>query len=114
VDKKKCYWTNTNVWLIITVLANIWYINLFVFKNLKSNNQYFFSQTMISRFNLLPHRHFHYLSLIESLFDSCFGNISICAWYTLWPTRTKLCGADCFTPTTNEQHQCLMAACPSS
>jgi hypothetical protein len=41
-----------------------------VFKNLKSNNQYFFPQTMISRFNLLPHRHFHYLSLIESLFDS--------------------------------------------
>jgi len=54
------------------------YIN-FVFKNLKSNNQYFFPQTMISRFNLLPHRHFHYLSLIESLFDSCFGNMSICA-----------------------------------
>ena len=35
----------------------------------------------ISRFNLLPHRHFYYLSLIESLFDSCFGKYqSICAW----------------------------------
>jgi hypothetical protein len=45
------------------------YIN-FVFKNLNSN---FFPQTMISRFNLLPHLHFHYLSLIESLFDSSFG-----------------------------------------
>jgi hypothetical protein len=55
------------------------YIN-FVFKNLKSNNLYFFPQTMIPRFKLLPRRHFHYLSVIESLFDSCFGNMSICAW----------------------------------
>ena len=43
----------------------------FVLKNLKSNNQYFLPQTIISRFNLLLH--FHYLSLIESLFDSCFA-----------------------------------------
>jgi hypothetical protein len=29
----------------------------------------------ISRFNLLPHRHFYYLSLIESLFDSNLANM---------------------------------------
>ena len=29
----------------------------------------------ISRFNLLPHRHFYYLSLIESLFDSYLANM---------------------------------------
>ena len=38
-----------------------------------------FPQTMISRFNLVPCRHFHYLFLIENLFDSCFGKVqSIC------------------------------------
>jgi hypothetical protein len=39
-----------------------------------------FPQTMISRFNLVPCRHFHYLFLIENLFDSCFGkDQSICS-----------------------------------
>jgi hypothetical protein len=36
----------------------------FLVKNLESNNQYLFPQTMISRFNLLPHRHFIYRFLI--------------------------------------------------
>jgi hypothetical protein len=57
----------------------------FVYKNLKSNNQYFFPQTMISRFNLLPHRHFHYLSLIESLFDSFFKNMLSVNWMDQQP-----------------------------
>ena len=43
-----------------------------MFKNLESNNRYFFPRTMISRFNLLPHHHFHYLFLIDTLVDSCF------------------------------------------
>ena len=38
-----------------------------VLKNIKSNNQYFFPQTKNSRFDFLPHRHFHYLSLWYSL-----------------------------------------------
>ena len=67
---------------------------------------------MISRFNLLPHRHFIYRFLIETLFDSCFGkDQSICSHNydkTLWHTRTTFCSAVCFTPTTNEQHQCLI------
>jgi len=41
----------------------------FVVKNLESNNQYFLPQTMISRFNLLPRRHFIYRFLIKTLFD---------------------------------------------
>jgi hypothetical protein len=52
----------------------------FLVKNLESNNQWLFPQTMISRFNLLPRRHFIYHFLIETLFDSCFGkDQSICS-----------------------------------
>jgi hypothetical protein len=49
--------------LYIWQKRGIFCINLVV-KNLESNNQYLFPQTMISRFNLLPHRHF-YISLSD-------------------------------------------------
>ena len=67
---------------------------------------------MIARFNLLLDHHFHHLFLVEILVDSCFwqrsGHLQS---YTHRPCdilRTTFCGAVCFTPTTNEQQQCLI------